>query len=241
VQVGTPATIFGTILDNGGVPLADCGISLPPGYRTGLSVSYQPTNPVTNALTGPPYQPVTVAGDGAATFLLTFQASQALAITAQPLSFACDGLPAASRTPGVNTVDLLFSNTPVADVIALAAAESNNGIVNVPFSSGAPGAFAVASINVGIAESLDVVTDTGGTTLPLTATVCETNSVAQCLSPPVASFPLSFAPNASPTFSVFVTASGAIPFAPATARVFLRFVDGNGVEHGSTSVAVETQ
>jgi hypothetical protein len=243
VQVGTRATIFGTMLDDGGVPLANCRVTLPPNYPAGLSVAFQQTNPATNALVGVPYGPAAVTGASPGTFLLTFQASQALSLTAQPLSFGCDGVPAASRTPGVNTVDLLFSNTPVADVIALAATESNNGIVDVPFSSGASGAFAVASINVGTSGTLNVTTDTGGTPLPLSATVCETNSAAICVSPtvPVPSFPLSFAPNASPTFSVFVTAAGAIPFAPATARVFLRFVDGDGVEHGSTSVAVRTQ
>ena len=43
---------------------------------------------------------------------------------------------------------------------------------------------------------------------------------------------------AAPTFSVFLEATGTIPFAPDTARVFVRFTDLGGVLHGSTSVAV---
>jgi hypothetical protein len=47
--------------------------------------------------------------------------------------------------------------------------------------------------------------------------------------------------NSTPTFSVFASASGAIPFAPGATRIFVRFEDGNGVTRGSTSVAVRTQ
>ena len=55
-----------------------------------------------------------------------------------------------------------------------------------------------------------------------------------------ASLQQSYTQNSSQTYSVFLTASGQIPFAPATARVFLRFLDASGASHGSTSVAVET-
>lgn len=42
------------------------------------------------------------------------------------------------------------------------------------------------------------------------------------------------------TVTPFVSASGAIPFAPGTARIFVRFLDEAGTLHGATSVAVET-
>ena len=44
---------------------------------------------------------------------------------------------------------------------------------------------------------------------------------------------------AAPTFSVFLEATGTIPFAPAASRAFVRFKDPAGGLHGSTSVAVE--
>ncbi len=47
--------------------------------------------------------------------------------------------------------------------------------------------------------------------------------------------------DATPTFSVFVTATAPIAFAPATSRIFVRFLDTDGQSHGSTSVAVETE
>jgi hypothetical protein len=46
--------------------------------------------------------------------------------------------------------------------------------------------------------------------------------------------------NATPTFSIFAAAGGAIPFSPGESRVFVQFNDEGGV-HGSTSVAVTTQ
>jgi hypothetical protein len=51
---------------------------------------------------------------------------------------------------------------------------------------------------------------------------------------------VTFAAGATPTFSVFLLPTGTIPFAPSAYRVFLRFIDTNGVSHGSTSVAVQT-
>ncbi|MEI9982673.1 MAG: hypothetical protein WDN69_05355 [Aliidongia sp.] len=99
----------------------------------------------------------------------------------------------------------------------------------------------MASIDVGSAGTLTVAADTGAATLPLTATVCATNaSTGACLATPAASFLQSFQSNGTQTFSVFLSASAPITFAPATARVFLRFLDSSGASHGSTSVAVET-
>ena len=57
--------------------------------------------------------------------------------------FDCANTLAAPVTAGVNTVDLAFSATPVADVIALAATASNDGTVHIANGSGA---FAVAGI-----------------------------------------------------------------------------------------------
>jgi hypothetical protein len=51
---------------------------------------------------------------------------------------------------------------------------------------------------------------------------------------------VNFAAGATPTFAIFATASSAIPFAPGSSRVFVRFKDSSGTSHGSTSVAVET-
>jgi protein involved in polysaccharide export with SLBB domain len=47
-------------------------------------------------------------------------------------------------------------------------------------------------------------------------------------------------PGSTPTFAVFVNASGAVPFDPAANRIFVRFKDAGGVTRGATSVAVKT-
>ncbi len=146
----------------------------------------------------------------------------------------------AAITPFVNTIDLTFSTTPIADIIALAATPSGDGILTVPQDGSA--AFAVAIDNAGSGDDLTAVIDTGAASLPVALALCETDpATGQCLSPPSASLPLTLAAGATSTLSVFATASGQIPFAPATSRVFVHFLDGQGNSHGSTSVAVQTQ
>ena len=44
--------------------------------------------------------------------------------------------------------------------------------------------------------------------------------------------------NGTPTFSVFASAMGNVPFDPANNRIFVRFSDSGGVTRGATSVAV---
>ncbi|MEI9987978.1 MAG: hypothetical protein WDN69_35670 [Aliidongia sp.] len=236
------ATIFATMLNATGSALNNCQISLPTATTRLLQLNYQTTNPATNALIGTLDTPATIAANGEQTFLLSFSAGEntgtLFSDPGQQMLFACDGVDPAATTQGVNTVDLSFSPTPVADVIALAAVASNDGILNFP-TAGA-GAFAVASDNVGSADTLTVSVDTGSTALPLALSICATNAGAQCLATPAASVTQSFAAGSAPTFSVFATASSPVGFAPATSRIFVRFKDSSGASHGSTSVAVET-
>jgi hypothetical protein len=240
VEVGATATVFGIMLNSGSTTLTDCQIALSSGAPSGLTLAYQQTN-ASNQLISSPNTPATIAGNGSQNFLLSFKSTSAFSVTSLPLVFSCTGSQPAPSTPGVNTVDLLFSSTPIPDIIALAAVAGGNGIVTVPYSTGGAAAFAVDSIDVGTAGTLTVQVDTGAATLPLTVVACPTNpSTGACLSPPAASFQQAYQPNASQTYSVFLSASGSIAFAPATARVFLRFLDSSGASHGSTSVAVET-
>lgn len=83
-------------------------------------------------------------------------------------------------TAGVNTVDLTFSATPIADIVALALTPTNDGTAHA-------------------------------------------------------------ATGQRPTFSVFITASAPIAFAPGSSRIFVRFTDAVGQSHGATSVAVLAQ
>jgi hypothetical protein len=80
--------------------------------------------------------------------------------------------------------------------------------------------------------------------LPLAITLCRTDpATSVCLEPPTPSSPGIVSPMAADetqTFGVFLNASGDVPFDPANARVFVRFVDSDGVVRGATSVAVTT-
>jgi hypothetical protein len=228
------------MINAGTTALDGCQISLPITAPAGLTLSYQTTNPATNALTGTPNTPVTIAGnDGIQTFLVSLQGSSAFVAPGMPLDFACAGAAPAEIITGVDTVDLVMSSTPIADIIALSAVVTNNGIAELP--EGGAGAFAVASINIGVTTPITVSVDTGTATLPITALICQTNpSNGQCLAAPAGSVSLSFVGGLTPTFSVFLASSGPVPFDPANSRVFVRYEDGTGELHGSTSVAVET-
>ncbi len=240
VQVGTPATVFATMLNTSTAALDGCSIALP--SADGLTLDYQTTNPATNGLTGQKDTPASIAGNGSQTFVLTFQATAATTLPAIPLVFGCTDVAAAPVTAGVDTIDLIFSAQPIADIIALAATAGGNGVVDVPFSKGQAAAFALASVNAGTSGDLTVAADTGAASLPVSVTLCQTNpSTGACLAPPAATVPVTIAGGATPTFSVFVTASAAIPFAPGTSRIFIRFLDAAGTSHGSSSVAVQAE
>ena len=237
VVVGNPATVFATVINTTAADLSECIINIQQPRPAGLTSTFQTTNPATNAPTGSPDQPVTIPAGGIQTFVLSFASTGALTEVALPLLFACNGAVPAPSVTGVNTIDLLFSATPIADVIALAATATNDGTVHL---ANGVGAFAVATDNVGSDGTLTVSVDTGSATLPVSLSICQTTSVGQCLAPPAASVPVDFAAGATPTFSVFASSSGAIAFSPGASRVFVRFEDSASVSHGSTSVAVTT-
>ena len=241
VGLDTPATIFATMTNSSSAALDGCQIALPATAPAGLTLSYQTTDPATNALTGTPDTPVAIPGnDGSQSFLVTFQDSSAFSTPILPLDFSCTGAAPAAIIQGVNTVDLTVSATPVPDIIVLTATPTQDGTIDVP--DGGTAAFAVASINLGASAPITVTADTGDAFLPVTATLCQTDpGTGQCVAAPSSSVSLTYAGNAAPTFSVFLQSSGIIPFAPASSRVFVRFDDASGGLRGSASVAIESQ
>jgi streptogramin lyase len=244
VQVGQPATVFATMINAGPATQFNCTIQLSSSAPTGLTMSYQMTDPATNALVGIPNVPTEISGNnGSQSYLLTFEGSDPFSAPGLPLDFGCasgsNGVNAAPIVRGVDTVDLVMSSAPIADVIALAATPTNNGVIEVP--KGGTAAFAVASVNIGAAAPITVSADTGAVGLAVLLTICQTDAgTGQCLAPPAPSVSLNFANGATPTFSVFVESDISIAFAPATSRIFVRFKDNGDGIHGSTSVAVET-
>jgi hypothetical protein len=238
VELGNPLSIFATVINNSSSALENCQIALSVNPPAGLNLMFQTTNPATNTLIGTVNTPVTIPANGSQSFVLDIADTQAVTVPAMPLDFSCNNVPPAASLVGVDTVDVTLSDTPIADIVALAATASNNGIALVPV--GGSSAFAIATTNLGITDTITASVDTGGISLPVTPTICQTNSqTGQCLATPASTVTLNFGGGLTPTFSVFVNATAAIPLAPDTSRVFVRFEDAAGGLHGSTSVAIQ--
>ncbi len=241
VSVGTTATAFATIINGGSA--AGTGCLLAPVTTLAANFFYQTTDPNTNALVGTQNTPVGIGAGAAQTFVFGFTPTAAFAPVDVQLRYGCGNANDAPVFTGINTLLLSASNTPVPDIVALSATRSKDGIVHIPSTSGT-GFFALASVNVGASDTLFVGVDTGGAVLPLTATICETNpATSACTNPTTptaAPVSVTIAPNATPTFAIFVTGAQDIALDPAGKRVFVRFKDGGDVTRGSTSVAVQT-
>jgi sugar lactone lactonase YvrE len=238
VRVGTPATAFATLINTGSGTATGC--TLAPSTSVPATFAYQMTDPATNVVTGSANAPVDIPAGQLQTFVFSFTPTAAFAPTDVQLSFACANAAPATVIPGVNTLLLSAATAPVPDIIALAATLTQDGIANVDPQTSV-GVFAVATVNVGSSGAITVTADTGGASLPLSLTVCETNpATGACLAPPAGSVSTQIDANATPTFGIFITGLSAVPFDPTTNRIFVRFSSADGVIRGATSVAVRT-
>ena len=245
VELGQTATVFASMINSAASPLEGCSIALPATAPAGLTLGYQTTDPASNTPTGTPDTPVTIPGNGGSqSFVVSFESSQAVSAPDLPLVFGCTGATPAAVIPGLDTVDLIFSAMPVADIITAIETPSGDGIMALPIgSSNAPGigALAVASTNHGAGAPITVSFDTGSAFLPIQGSLCQTDpSTGQCLAAPTPTLTLDYAAGAIETFTVFLESVGPIPFQPASSRVFVQFTDAAGTIHGSVSVAVKT-
>jgi hypothetical protein len=238
VQVNTAATIFATVINTHPDPAIDCSIALQNGGTGALT--FQTTDPATNALTGTVNTLVDIdGGNGTQSFLLAVTPGAPLLSEDVEFVFGCTNTQPAPVNVGLNTLLLSASVSPVPDVVALAVTPTADGIVNVPGLSGA-NAFAVATVNVGAAGSITATPDTATASLPLDLFICDTDALGACITPPGTGVTVNIGANETPTFAVFVNGSGNVPFDPAGNRVFVRFTDAGGVTRGATSVAVRT-
>jgi hypothetical protein len=219
--------------------VTNCYLALPGSPSIPASFNFQTTN-ASNQLVGTPNTPVNIPAGGQQSFVFGITPSAPFNATDIPIVFDCaNTLPAPGQT-GLNTFLLSASSSPVPDMIAIGATPSGDGVLRIPGNNGVH-AFGTAAVNIGGAGEITATVDTGGVTLPLSLTICQTNpGTGACLSPPASSTSSTLATNASATYAVFAQASGAIPFDPAGKRIFLRLASG-GVVRGATSVAVTTQ
>ncbi len=239
VQVGSAATAFATVINAGPTTGLSCGIA--PLTSLPATFTFQTTDPATNQVTGAPNTVVDIAPGTSQPFVIAFTPTGTFPPTDVQLSFACANSVPALIIPGVNTLLLSASASPVPDIVALAATVNNDGIVNIPGPTGT-GAFAVATVNVGSSATITASADTGSASLPVTIWLCQTNpATGACISPIAPTVTTQINANATPTFAIFVQGSSFVPFLPGTNRIFVRFKDAGNVTRGSTSVAVRTQ
>jgi hypothetical protein len=238
VQVGATATAFMTVLNLANVPAFDCSLGIA-GAPVGR-FTYQATDPHTNALVGHPNPTLDIPANGMQTYVFALTPAAAVAATDVSLAVKCANHGAVPHIAGVNTLTFAATLNPTPDMVALALTTSNDGILAIP-AVGAAGAFSVASINLGTTAQVQVSADTGGGTLPIAITLCQTNPASGvCLVAPAALVSTTVAAGATPTFAVFAQANQAVPLDAAHNRIFLRFKDINGALVGATSVAVRT-
>jgi virginiamycin B lyase len=239
VQSGVAATAFATIINAGTSTATSCAIA--PITGVPASFLYQTTIPTNNALTGTANTPVTIPAGGSQSFFIAFTTNAPFVPIDAVLGFDCAGTDAAQSVSALNTLLLSGSTTPAPDVIALGATVSNDGILHIP-GAGGSAAFAVATVDVGAGGTITATANTRSAALPLALSVCQTNpATGACMAAPSTSVTTTIAANATPTFGIFGTASGAIALNPANSRIFVRFTDSGGTIRGETSVAVETQ
>ena len=239
IQVGSTATAFATIINAGADTAFGCGISAITSIPA--SFIFQTTHPTTNQVTGSPNTPVDIRPGAAQSFVFAVTPTAPVAPTDVQFSFDCANSSPALILSGINTFLFSSESTPVSDIVALAATLTNDGIVNVLGANGT-GAFAVATVNVGATGTITASADTGGLTLPVNISLCQTDpATGQCISTIGSNVATQINANATPTFGIFVQGNGDVPFDPAANRIFVRFKDSGGVTRGSTSVAVRTQ
>ena len=246
VRVGAPASAFATVI-NTALPgdvardAVGCDITLSEPFAG--EFAFQQTDPFTNVPVGVINSPVTIAAGQSQSFAFVLSSNVAVAATNIGLQYACANSNPAASVNAVNSLLFAASTQPIPDVVALAATPTGDGIVDIPGTTGT-GAFAVATVNVGVAGDISAVAVAGPEPVDVALSVCQTDpATALCINPAMPTqdpVSLTISANETPTFSVFVTGQSNVEFSPATARVFLNFSAPGGEPRGSTSVAVRT-
>ena len=239
VQIGQPATAFGTLINTTGLDAWNCYLAIPPDASIPGTFTYQTTND-SNQLIGTVNTSIDISAGSAQNFVFGITPNAAFNTTDIPIVFDCANTVPAPSQAGLNTFLLSASSTPAPDMVAIGATPSGDGVLRVPGSTGVD-AFGTAAVNIGATGTITVTADTGGVSLPLTLTLCQTNpGTGGCLAPPAASVSSSIGNQQVATYAVFAQATGAIAFDPSANRIFLRLSSG-GVVRGGTSVAVTTE
>jgi hypothetical protein len=238
VEVNTPATAFATIINSGTADATGCGITPSSTPVIPATFLYQTTDP-SNNLTGSANTPADIAAGAQQNYLIAITPSGAFDPTDLAFEFDCAETDPAAVVSGLNTLLISASDTPIADIVALAATINNDGYTDIPGDTGT-GVFAVAAVNVGSTDTITASSVLSDPTLPVTVSLCETDAAGACLAAPTPTVTTNIANGATPSFAAFVTGSATVADDPAANRITVQFEDGGPVVRGATSVAVRT-
>ncbi|MBL4617441.1 MAG: S8 family serine peptidase [Robiginitomaculum sp.] len=238
VLVGQTATAFMTVINAGGDG-TNCQLSLPSGNFVG-GFTYQATDAV-NQTIGSPNTPVSIVGsNGVQNFVFGVTPSAEFSEEVLTPLASCNEGTSSSVTTGVNTFTLSSAPIQPADTLTIGATISGNGVIEMQSASG-NGFVVVSTAAIGANASLTFSVNDGGAGLPIVTSVCETDPVtAVCLAAPANSVAFDSVNGETRTFAAFISATGDIPFAPGSSRLFVTFDDAGGVSRGGSSVAVRT-
>ena len=235
---GHLVTVFSTVINTSGEALRNCSITHTGDGFSNTLIDFALTDPSTNQIVGNKDIPFSMAVGASQSMVLEITSQDVNAGQLRPV-VGCSGAVknySSTTIDGLNTILFSSGQQATPDVIALVASPSADGVLRIQ-GNGA-NAFAVAVSNVGSAGTITASVDNGDIQLPLTTSICQTNSTGQCLQSAASTTSLSLAANATASFAVFVQATGPIPFNPAGARIFVRFSDSGSSVRGATSVAV---
>lgn len=221
------ATTFATVINRTDQALGNCEVGLPGRFRD-LDLDFVWTDPATNAvIPGSENTPFSLAPRASQSLVLAVTAHEAFDGVIPPVFECASGTPADSIY-GVNTFELVVSETAPTDILAIGITlPDNDGVIRIA-SEGGRQAMAISAINIGAAglvEVRPVGTYGQNAQLPAELTVCETDEMGQCLATPASNVFRYFGASGIATFAVFAQAhtGRAIPLAPGTNRVEVQF------------------
>ena len=239
VPVGSTATAFVSVFNNGDRIARNCVVEGPGLNNFPGETVFQTTDPATNALTGSPNTGVDIASSATQTFVFGITPNAPIAGQEIALVTRCDNAQTPVGALGVNTFILNAEAVATPDLIAISATVTNDGIVEVPSNTGIE-VFTVAAVNIGTAGQITATPEFGD--LDVTATICETGGGGACLADPAAQVVSDFAANETRFFSIFVTPNSPIAFDPANNRIRVLFRDSaTSATYGGTNVAVRSE
>ena len=229
IELGSTATFFATIINDGNETATNCRIELPGILAENFS--FQRTLSTDNSRVGELNEPVDLLPGASQSFALFLQPSQLVPAAELEPQFVCDNAAPAVTRSLINTFDFSASTSAVPDVIAFVATQSADGRLEM-LSATATEAFVVAIANLGATADLNFSASVSDPTLPLDISWCPTDAqTSACLSAPVQGTPtpLVLEQGQSATFAVFVTASGIVAFQPTTSRIVVTLHESSSI------------